>query len=135
MDKKTLNIILGAALLGSFFLAYFSFFGKSISGYDMVFGAGGGGNEAWKKYLLLLIPLTGLLLLVGALNNGNSILPRGLLCVLPLLTLLYILIVDPLIGGRDIGDIFKALGKGYGVGLWITIVSSILLVFIQPKHR
>ena len=133
MDKKTLNIVLGAALLGSFFLAYFSFFGQSISGYDMVFTGDGGGEGAWKKYLMLLIPLTGLLLLVGAFNSGNSILPRGLLSVLPLLTLLYILIVDPLIDGREIGDIFKALGKGYGIGLWISIGASIVLAFYQPK--
>lgn len=129
MDKKTLNIVLGAALLGSFFLAYFSLFGRSISGYDMATAPGGD----WKQYLLLLIPLTGLLLLVGAFNNGNSILPGSLLSVLPLLTLLFIMILNPLIDGREIGDIFKALGKGYGIGLWIAIAASLVLAFYRPR--
>ncbi|MBK7291904.1 MAG: hypothetical protein KBF82_02035 [Chitinophagaceae bacterium] len=129
MDKKTLNIVLGAALLGSFFLAYFSFFGRSISGFDMATASPGN----WQQYLLFLIPLSGLLLLVGALNNGNSILPGSLLSILPLLTLLYIMIAGPLIKGAAIGDIFKALGKGYGIGLWIAIAASLVLAFYRPK--
>ena len=131
MDKKTLNIVLGAALLGSFFLAYYSMFGRSISGFDMVKADGGD----WQKYLLLIIPISGLLLVVGALNNGNSILPGSLLSILPLLTLLYIMIAGPLIKGAAIGDIFKALGKGYGIGLWIAIAASLVLAFYRPKSN
>ena len=58
-------------------LLILAFSERSISGYDMVFTGDGGGEGAWKKYLMLLIPLIGLLLLVGAFNSGNSILPRG----------------------------------------------------------
>ena len=129
MDKKTLYIVLGAALLGSFFLAYFSMFGRSISGFDMATADGGD----WQKYLLFLIPLTGLLLLVGALNNGNTILPGSLLSILPLLTLLYIMIVAPLIKGAEIGDVFKGLGKGFGIGLWIAVAASLVLALYRPK--
>lgn len=131
MDKKTLNIVLGAALLGSFFLAFYSMFGRSISGFEMVKADGGD----WQKYLLLIIPISGLLLVVGALNNGNSILPGSLLSILPLLTLLYIMIAGPLIKGAAIGDIFKALGKGYGIGLWIAIAASLVLAFYRPKSN
>jgi hypothetical protein len=129
MDKKTLNIVLGAALLGSFFLAYFTFFGRSISGFDMATAEGG----KWQQYLLLLIPLTGLLLLVGAFTSGNTILPGSLLSVLPLLTLLYIMIAGPVIDGRPFGDVVKALGKGYGIGLGIAIGASLVLAFYRPK--
>ncbi|MEO5945692.1 MAG: hypothetical protein ABIP79_02670 [Chitinophagaceae bacterium] len=131
MDRKTLNIVLGAALLGSFFLAYFSMFGRSITGFEMVKADGGD----WQKYLLLIIPISGLLLLVGALNNGNSILPGSLLYVLPLLTLLYIMIVGPLINGMSFEMIFKTLGKGYGIGLWIAIVASLVLAIYRPRPR
>ena len=129
MDKKTFNIVLGAALLGSFFLAYVSFFGMSMSGFDWATAKGGN----WQNYLLLLIPLSGLLLLVGSINNGNTILPESLISILPLLTVLYILIVGPLIDGRAIGDILKGLGKGYGIGLWIAIGASLVLAFFRPR--
>lgn len=129
MDKKMLSIILGVVLLGCFFLAYFSLFGVGVSGYDMVFSSGGD----WTKYILLLIPIAGLLLLVGALNNGNYMLGRNLLSWLPLLAILFMLIVSPLINGMAIGDIFKALGKGYGIGLWITIAAAVILAFYNPK--
>lgn len=131
MDRKTLTIILGVVLLGSFFLPYYSFGGRGgISGLDMV--TANGGN--WQKYLLLLIPLSGLLLLLGELNN-SYVLSRGLLSWLPFLTILYIIIVKPLIDGEAIGDIFKAIGKGYGVGLWMAIVGALVLAFYNPPPK
>jgi|CXWL01.1.fsa_nt_gi hypothetical protein len=131
MDRKTLTIALAVALIGSFFLAYFSFFGQSISGFDMI--SKGGGD--WQKYILLLIPISGVLLLLGELNNGNYILSRGILTWLPLLTLIYLVLVSPLIKGAAIGDVFKALGKGYGIGLWITLAASLVLAFYNPKGK
>lgn len=128
MDRKTLTIILAVALIGSFFLPFYSFGGVGISGLDTVTAKGGN----WEKYILLLIPLSGLLLLLGELNN-NYVLPRGLLTWLPLLTVLFILFVNPLIKGAAFGDIFKYIGKGYGAGLWITIAASLVLAFYNPR--
>jgi len=136
MDKKMLTIILAVVLIGCFFLAYFSFFGASISGYDLVFSGGkSGGKGEWQKYLLLLIPLSGVLLLIGALNNENYPVGRNLLCWLPLLTVLYTVLISPMIEGAAIGDVFKALGKGYGIGLWITIAASLVLALYNPKGK
>lgn len=128
MDRKTLTIILAVALIGSFFLPYFSFGGAGISGLDTVTAKGGN----WEKYLILLIPLSGLLLLLGELNN-NYVLGRGLLTWLPLLTLIFIIFISPLIKGVAFGDIFKYIGKGYGAGLWITIGASLVLAFYNPS--
>ena len=128
-----LTIILAVVLIGCFFLPFYSFFGASISGYDLVFAGNKGGKEEWDKYVLLLIPLSGVLLLIGALNNGNYIGGRGIWTWLPLLAVLYLIIGAPLVHGAAIGDIFKMIGKGYGIGLWITIAASLVLAFYNPK--
>jgi hypothetical protein len=131
MDKKMLSIILAVVLIGCFFLPYMSFMGMSASGLDSVTSKGGD----WQKYILLLIPLSGAMLLVGALNNGNYPGGRMIWCWLPLLTVLYIIFINPLIKGAAIGDIFKAIGKGYGIGLWITIAASLVLALYNPKSK
>ena|SRR6266404_1358802 len=132
MDKRIITIILAAALVGCFFLPYVSFMGTSTSGYDLVFKMPG---SDWQKYIPLLIPVSGALLLIGALNNGNYFIARVLWAWLPLLTILYLFIGSPLINGMAIGDIFKGLGKGYGIGLWITIGASLVLAVYNPRTK
>jgi hypothetical protein len=129
MDKKMLTIILAILLIAGFFLPYYSLMGMNMSGFDAVKSPGGD----WQKYIVLLIPLSGVLLLIGALNNGNYILGRGLLCILPLLTVLFMLLISPLLNGAKFDHVFKALGKGYGIGMWLTIAASVVLAFYQPK--
>jgi len=130
MDRKTLTIVLALALLVGFFIPWVSGFGGKASGFDIVTAKGAG----WKQYTLLLIPLSALLLLLGSFN-GNYALGRGLLCVLPLLAILFMLIIGPLIDGVSFNNIFKAFGKGYGPGLWVTIVGSLVLAFYNPPGR
>src|SRR5258706_13750522 len=122
MDKKILTIVLAIVLIGCFFLDW----GGGVSGYDRVFN--NAADKDWQKYIPLLIPLSGVLLLIGALNNGNYIGGRAIWTWLPLLTILFLIIISPLIAshppgmpGVKIGDVFKGLGKGYGIGKWITI--------------
>ncbi len=131
MDKKMLTIILAVVLIGCFFLPYWSGMGMNVSGLDSVTGKGGN----WQKYIFLLIPLSGAMLLIGALNNGNYPGGRMIWTWLPLLTVLYVLIVKPLIDGAAIGDIFKMIGKGYGIGWWITIAASLVLALYNPKGK
>lgn len=129
MNKKTLSIVLGAVLAGAFFLPYFSMFGIGISGFDTVFKGGGSGNGEWEKYIFLLIPISGIMLLVGALNNGNYIGGRAVWTWLPLLTVLYYII-------RLLMEKvpFDALFKLFGYGFWITVVAAIVAVVYNPKE-
>ena len=79
MDRKTLTIILAVGIIGCFLFTMGQDFGAKFSGFDLVTAKGAG----WKQYILLLIPISALLLLLGAFN-GNYAFGRGLLCVLPI---------------------------------------------------
>jgi hypothetical protein len=125
MSKKILSIVLGVALIACFFLAYTSFMGVDFSMYDMVFKSPGGD---WQKYIPLIFPISGLMLLIGAANKDQYFLGRGLWAWLPFLAVLYLLIGMPLMNHVSFGDIMSSLGKGYGIGLWGTIASAVILV-------
>ena len=127
MDRKTFTIVMAIALIASFFLPLLSVGG---SAFDYVTSKGG----SWEKYLWLIIPICGLLLLLGELNN-NYAANRGLLTWLPLLTVLWFLIISPLINKVAFGDIFKMLGKGWGIGMWIAVIGSLVLALYNPKPR
>jgi hypothetical protein len=126
MDRKTFTIVLGLALIVAFFLPLT----MGASAFDLVKSKYGN----WQKYLWLIPPICGALLLMGELNN-NYVVSRSFLTWMPLLTVIYFLILAPLIDKVDIGAIFKNIGKGYGVGLWINIVASLVLAFYNPPSK
>jgi hypothetical protein len=123
MNKKMLTMILAVVLIAGFFLPYISFFGRGVSGFDLV--KGGGKADV---YILLLSPLAGIALLAGALNNGKYVPSRGILCILALVGILY-LIIRSVIEGGDIGGMFKVLGIGY----WLSLAAALVLVLYNPK--
>ena len=128
MDRKTLTIILAVALIACFFLPIISFGGRGASGLDIIQARGGD----WQKYIYLVFPICGLLLLLGALN-GHYVISRSLLTWLPFLAVLFILFLGPLINGVKFEYLFKGFGRGFGAGLWIAIVSSVVLAFYNPR--
>lgn len=126
MNKKSLTLVLAILLIVGFFLPYISaslFSLKGISGLDIVKGAGKA-----DKYLLLLSPIAGLLLLAGAANNGNYPLSKGVLVLLALIGVLY-LPIRSLIDGADLGKLFKMMGIGY----WLSLASALVLAFYNPR--
>lgn len=134
MDKKTLTLVLAVALIGSFFLAYLG----GASGFDIVKSSDTGmGNNVQViilQYIWILFPLSGIMLLIGAVS-GNYIINRGLWAWLPMLALLTVLIVLPLINGKNLFTAIKDLINLFGIGLWIAIAASLVLAFYNPKGK
>ena len=125
MDKRMFTIIMAIVMIACFFLAWH----RTASALDYVKGPG-----PWEKYVLILIPLAGVLLLIGAVNNGNYPLGRNLLAWLPLLAVLFWIIIMPLMNNVPFGDIFKMIGKGWGIGLWLAAIGSLVLALYNPKR-
>ena len=126
MDRKTVTLILAVILIAGFFLPYIStdlFSTTGVSGFELI--KGGGKAD---KYVLLLAPIAGLLLLVGASNGENYTPSRGVLALLALIGVLY-LVIRTLIEGADIGQLIKMLGLGY----WLSLAASVLLVLYNPR--
>jgi hypothetical protein len=133
MDRKVLSILLGLALLVSFFLPYLDFGGSTASGLDIVKNAGES-RDPVMTYIWLIFPLSGLMLLIGALNNGNYPGGRALWLWLPLLALIFILFIYPVMNDVTIGDAFKTFGRGFGIGLWIALAASVIGVIVNPRR-
>lgn len=131
MNRKILTIVLAVLLIASFFLPLGSH--TSTTPFDLVQAPSGESNlEGYLiKYGWLLIPVSGLILLIGALNNGNYFLGRGIWAFLPLIALLYLFIRPLMLLGADID--FGGLVKGLGVGTWIALVASLVLAVYWPK--
>lgn len=129
MNRKLFTIILAVVLIAGFFLPITS--SGSMSAFDAVQlpSYGTGIENMLMKYLWILIPLSGVMLLIGALNNGNYILGRGLWAILPLLALIYLLVRPIIDGGADVMDMIK----GFGVGMWMMLVGSLVLAIYHPK--
>jgi hypothetical protein len=136
MDKKTLSIILGIILIASFFLPYLNLAGLfKVSAFDIIKGGGVMEGRSSKgspdKYIMLLTPIAGVLLLIGALNN-NFILGRVLLGILALVGILYPvtrMLIDS--GGEGIGEIFGFLG----IGFWLALVAGIVVIAYNPVKK
>lgn len=130
MSKKILSLILGAALIAGFFLPLGA--NGKTSAFDFIQSqlAVSGIEPILLKYGWILIPVSGLLLIIGALNNGHYVPARVIWAVLPLLVLVYF-IVRPLTEGArfDIGDMVKAFGIGY----WLMLGAALILAVYHPK--
>ena len=136
MDKKVFSIILGLAFVVCFFLP--TMVGPNGSGSMLDFVKYNAGSrldflDQLFKYIWILFPLSGLMLLLGALNNGKYPGGRSMWVWLPFLAILYVVIIYPLIKGVAIGDIFKSIGKGWGIGYWIALVASIIGIAYNPR--
>lgn len=129
MNRKTITIILGALIILAFFLPYINVAGfLKFSGFEIVTGKEmSEGKGAAERYVILLAPIAGILLLAGGLT-GKSILPRPVLGVLALVGTLYIIIRGMMeTNGQGMSQVFSLLG----IGFWLSLIASIA-VFAIP---
>lgn len=129
MNRKMLTIILAIMLIAGFFLPFGQSF-ESGSAFDIVQAPSFGSEvEAMiMKYGWLLIPVSGLALLIGALNKGQYAPSRIFWALLPLLFLLYF-VIRPITDGAQISDIFSLVG----IGFYVMFVASLVLAVYPGK--
>mgnify|MGYP006898452019 CR=1 FL=1 len=117
-------MILAVVILAAFFLPYMSFFGQSISAFQIV--KGGGKADV---YIMVLAPVAAILLLVGALNNEKYTPSRSVLGILALVGWIYPIIRMFIDGGSMAGQVFKILG----IGFWLGLVAALAVILYNPK--
>jgi len=134
-SNKAVIIVVGAILVAVFFIPWITAF-VSLSAWDMVFGNAGDMIGSSFRYIAVLIPVAGILIIYGAaFNNENYPLSKSFLFILPILTLLTIGIV---IGGElgkgggriGSGNDFNEILKVFGIGFWLTVICSVILPFL-----
>ncbi len=139
MDRKTVTIVLALALIGCFFLPYLQYGTVTASGFDLLTTptiSGADRGILIMKYIWIVIPVAGIILLIGAFNNGNYFLGRGLWAFLPLLTLLFVMVMifrDAKRIGTNIS--ISELAKNMGIGFWITLGLSLVLALYWPRQK
>ncbi len=127
MKKKTLSILLSLVLFGCFFLPYFFM----QSGYDVIFKSNFGIVAlGWGKYFWLLIPVSAIMLLLGA-SDGKYFIGKNTLEWIPLLTLLFIIVWLKIKTDSSIGNLLEGMGYGF----WISLATSLMLKFYNPKGK
>lgn len=136
-NNKSIIITLAAVLVAAFFMPWLKFF-VSLSAWDMIFGQVGQYVDTSFKYLALLIPIAGAMIIYGAaFNDENYPITKGFLFRLPILTLIVITIAIAAKigegGGRVRSSGLENLTKVFGIGFWLTLIASIILPFFQSQ--
>src|ERR1700712_5522006 len=136
-NNKGVIITLSAVLVAAFFMPWVKFF-VSLSAWDMLFGEAGRYIDIGFKYIAVLIPIAGAIIIFGAaFNNEKYPISKGLLFRLPLITLA-VLIIAIIAKIGDTGSKFRGADleniiQIFGIGFWLTLVTSIILPFFQSK--
>ncbi|HYF30909.1 MAG TPA: hypothetical protein VD993_07305 [Chitinophagaceae bacterium] len=131
-SNKSIVAIVAGVLTVAFFMPWIQLF-FALSGWDIVIGKTQGEDHLFVKLIMLLFPISGLLILFGAvLNNEKYPLPKSFLFKLPLWALIVLIVVLVIksngLPGEAINGIFRILG----VGFWLTLIAAVILPFVAP---
>lgn len=136
-NTKGIVVTIAAILVIAFFLPWITLF-IGISAWDIVFGGIGQYANTPFKYLSILIPVSGALIVYGAAFNGERYaLPKGLLFLLPLLTLIALTLALVIRTNEYTRDMrmsdLNTITSVLGIGFWLTVIASIILPFLRSR--
>ncbi len=137
-NQKNIVIIAAVALIAGFFMPWISFFVK-LSAWDFIFGNASDIDSSSIRFLVVLIPISAIMIIAGASNNENYLISKRLLFSIPLGSLAIVIISlfftanedGEKVSMSDFGDILQLLGAGF----WITLIASVVLVFLRPQTQ
>lgn len=118
MSKKELTIFLYCILLACFFIPYAEWDYFEMSGLNFVLSS----HTPDTKYILLLIPFSALFFLLKAVNGK-------LTRYIPFCTAIILFIIC--YTATSDKSIWQIMDYGY----WITLIASLLLVFVKPEVK
>ena len=112
----------------------------SASGLEIVMGPKNMGKKDMGlllvKYIWILLPFSGIMLLIGALNNDRYLIGRWAWAFLPLAVLAFV-ILKIYRDAKRIGSptSFDDLAAQLGFGFWVALAAAVLLFFYWPKKE
>lgn len=124
LNPKSSKVVLVCAfgLLAAFFMPWIQFFGVGMSGYNLG-RLGSYGNYAW---IIPILAGVTILLTYSGINNRIS---GALSGIVPLAALSYgVLRIAREGGGESAGEILKIAGQVMSIGVWLTILFSIVII-------
>jgi tetratricopeptide (TPR) repeat protein len=125
-NNKAIIIALCIALLIGFFTPWLRIF-INLSAYDMVFGTAGDIINSPLRYIVVTIPILSVIIIYSIAQNEPPSSKPFLFC-LPLLVLIVIsILICYKIGGDNLNNLNGDIIKVFGIGFWLTLISSIIL--------
>ena len=118
MNKKTLTTVLFFILLSCFFIPLAEWDSFEMSGMNFVLSS----HTPDTKYILLVIPVSALFVLLKAIKGEK-------LRYLPFCISIFLFIIC----NSEPSD--KNILQIMDYGFWITLIISLLLIFIKPEVR
>jgi len=118
MNRKELITALYIILLGCFFIPFVEWDSFEMSGMNFVLSS----HTPGTKYILLLIPISALFFLSKAVKAKN-------LRYIPICTAIFLFIICNTATSEK--GIFQVMDYGF----WIILITSLLLLFIEPKAK
>jgi hypothetical protein len=139
--KPIFSFIVPFALILGFFLPWIASFVGNLSAFDFIlytykdyFNDVSENDVSDLVLILLIFPISGLIVLISNLSRNPNLNARTIFSVLPVITLIIFFIwLDSEKSGVFYWDFEDFSLKGIGLGLWLTLIGSILLPFGLKK--